>query len=269
MTTQSNLTPYTDINTLLALLLSRIQAILGKKLIGLYLFGSLVAGDFDYGSSDIDLIAATSTYLDKEEVERLKAMHEDIALKEKAWDDRIEVGYIPLDELRRYNPHFQQPLISPGEPFHVTEVGASWVINRYIMREKGIAVYGPPPKTLVDPISREERIQAVRGRIQDWKEYVESLEFGVSRKSQAYAILTMCRILYSLTYGEFVSKKAAALWAEENLPPEWSSLIRRAFAWRNEWREEQVDHDVTLQETLRFLHFALNQAENESGMTIF
>src|SRR5579863_8158095 len=242
-TMQANLTPYTDINRLLALLLTRMQAVLGQKLVGLYIFGSLVAGDFDPGSSDIDLIAATSTYLDEDEIERLKVMHDDIAHQEKVWDDRIEVGYIPLDELRRYNPRFQQPLISPGEPFHLTTVEASWIINRYIMREKGIAVYGPPPKTLVDPISREERIQAVRGRIQDWKEYVESPEFSAERKSQAYAIQTMCRILYSLRYGEFASKKEAALWAEKNLPPEWSWLIRSSLAWRDNWRDEQVDHE--------------------------
>ncbi|HLQ30214.1 MAG TPA: hypothetical protein VK140_13360, partial [Ktedonobacteraceae bacterium] len=53
MAMQNDLTPYADINKLLNLLLSRIQAILGEKLIGLYLFGSLVAGDFDYESSDI------------------------------------------------------------------------------------------------------------------------------------------------------------------------------------------------------------------------
>ncbi len=47
---QTNPTPYADINELLDQLLSRIQAILSERLIGLYLFGSLVTGDFDYNS---------------------------------------------------------------------------------------------------------------------------------------------------------------------------------------------------------------------------
>jgi predicted nucleotidyltransferase len=80
-------TAYTAINALLNLILSRMQTILGDKLIGLYIFGSLVTGDFDYDSSDIDLIAATSTELDEEHIERLKLMHKVIALQEKAWND--------------------------------------------------------------------------------------------------------------------------------------------------------------------------------------
>src|SRR5689334_22278437 len=98
---QTHPTPYTDINALLDLLLSRMQMILGNKLIGLYVFGSLVVGDFDYDSSDIDLIAATSTELDEAELERLKMMHQEIALQEKLWDDRLEVAYISIGALRR------------------------------------------------------------------------------------------------------------------------------------------------------------------------
>jgi predicted nucleotidyltransferase len=36
---------------------TRIQVSLGDRLRGLYLFGSMVAGDFDVETSDIDLLA--------------------------------------------------------------------------------------------------------------------------------------------------------------------------------------------------------------------
>lgn len=254
-------TPYADINQLLALLLLELQRILGKKLIGLYIFGSLVADDFDYESSDIDLIAATSTELAEKEIERLKLMHEEIALKQKVWDDRLEVGYISTEALRRYHPGYRHPLISPGEPFHVTEGGAAWIINRYVLREKGITLFGPPPETLVDPISREELHQAMQEIIKEWREWIKNTEVLRSRDYQAYAILTMCRALYTFKQGEFVSKKQAAFWAEKELP-EWASLIRDALAWRDDWRNEQVDHDATLAETMRFLHFVLSLCEN-------
>ena len=71
----------------------------------------------------------------------------------------------------------------------------------------------------------------------------------------------MCRALYTFKTGDFVSKKQAALWAEKELP-EWSSLIQRAVLWRDAWRDEHVDHDATLEETLRFVHFALSQSKN-------
>ena len=54
---QTNPTAYADINELLEILLTSMQKILGEKLVGLYLYGSLVIGDFDPAISDIDLFA--------------------------------------------------------------------------------------------------------------------------------------------------------------------------------------------------------------------
>jgi predicted nucleotidyltransferase len=231
---------------------------LGNKLVGLYIFGSLVVGDFDYASSDIDLLAATSTELDEEEVERLERMHKEIALREKMWDDRVEAAYISTEALRRYRSDYRHPLISPGEPFHMTEASANWIINRYVLRKKGIVLFGPPPETLVDPITREELLDALQKFIKEWREWINTTEVMRPRKYQAYAILTMCRVLYTFNYGEVMSKKQAVCWAEKELP-EWSSLIRRALLWRDDWRNEQADHDATLPETLRFVYFVLEQ----------
>jgi predicted nucleotidyltransferase len=55
-------TSYTDINALLDSLLMHMQNILRQKLVGLYLYGSLVSGDFDYESSDIDVLAVSYRY---------------------------------------------------------------------------------------------------------------------------------------------------------------------------------------------------------------
>jgi hypothetical protein len=41
---------------------------------------------------------------------------------------------------------------------------------------------------------------------------------------QAYAILTMCRALYTLQHGTVVSKSVAARWAQEVLGERWAAL---------------------------------------------
>src|SRR5260370_36706708 len=78
---QTDPTPYAEINQLLELLLSGIQKILGEKLVGLYLYGSLVSGDFDNGSSVIDLIAALYSDIDDRDFTHLYIMHIDIYTK--------------------------------------------------------------------------------------------------------------------------------------------------------------------------------------------
>src|SRR5690242_15577369 len=99
ITYQMDATPYSDVNAILDLLLAGIQKILGNKLVGFYLYGSLVIGDFDLESSDIDLLAATSSDLDETEFDALHKMHHDLAHKYQDWDDRIEVAYLSVAAL--------------------------------------------------------------------------------------------------------------------------------------------------------------------------
>lgn len=106
-------TPYPHINELLERLLSQMQKILGKKLIGLYLYGSLVLGDFDADISDIDLVAALSSDIDEREFEALQKMHIAFAHAHKEWDDRIEVCYISVAALNSVRSRASQFLFHP------------------------------------------------------------------------------------------------------------------------------------------------------------
>jgi len=265
ITMQADPTPYTDINELLERLLSGVQAVLGKKLVGLYLYGSLVTGDFDHGSSDIDLVAATSSEIDAKEFEALQKMHADFADKHTNWQGRIEVQYLSVAALKTFkSKSSKMAAISPGEPFHIKEAGKEWTINWYVVQEKGVTLVGPSPKTFIDPISQEEFMQAVQEQAKQWSERIPHLP--KRQPSQAYAILTLCRALYSLKHGEQVSKKQAAVWAKKEYP-EWSVCVQNALVWREAWRDENVDHDATFQETLRFVRFVISQCETPPGIS--
>src|SRR6266540_2885494 len=96
------LTPYPDINDLLDTLLSQIQAVLHQKLVGVYLYGSLVWGDFDYDISDIDLLVATSSDIDDNEFSDLQRMHQDFVDQYKRWNDRIEIAYLSVAALQTF-----------------------------------------------------------------------------------------------------------------------------------------------------------------------
>lgn len=249
-------TEHADINGLLGVLLDETRQILGDRLVGLYLYGSLVTGDFDRGSSDIDLLAVTSSDIDRQEFARLDRMHQGVINRYQEWENRFEMAYLSATALQTYRWRAGNiAIISPGEPFHVKEAGKDWLLNWYVVREQGIALFGPAPKTIIEPITRDEFIQTVKSQVREWREWVEH---GRTRPWQAYAILTICRALYAVSNGEQASKKQAALWAAQALP-EWSSLINSALAWRTAWRDQDVDHEATFPETLRFVHFVIDQ----------
>jgi predicted nucleotidyltransferase len=251
-------TAYEVVNRILESLQTHLQEILGQKLVGIYLYGSLVTGAFDLEISDIDLLVVTSSALDEMELAKLHAMHDDLAREYPQWNDRIEVAYLSLEALKTFR---LQPstiaIISPGEPFHTKEAGWDWLMNWYMVREKGVTLFGPSPKTIIDRITKEEFVEMIREHSKDWAHYVEDCR---ARGSQAYAILTMCRALYTSTHGEQLSKQAAALWAAEEYP-EWASLIHNALWWREKsWeQDDSIDHAATFPETRRFVHFAIDQ----------
>ncbi len=250
-------TSYTDINRLLESFLSHIQQIFQEKLVGLYLYGSLTTGDFDPDSSDIDLLAVTSSQITAPEFDALRAMHRDFARDNPEWEDRIDAVYLTVAALRTFRSEKNPIVISPGEPFHVREGEAlrDWLQNWYIVRENGLALFGPPPKAVIPPITQDEFVEAVRryaAEVSGW------IGHERNRKSQAYAILTLCRALHVHRTGKTASKRQAAIWAQQELP-EWSRLIQSALAWRQAWRDEHVDHAATRAETMQFVKFVSDQ----------
>jgi predicted nucleotidyltransferase len=251
-------TPYVDINNVLTELLAGMQAILGTKLVALYLYGSLVTGDFDHEVSDIDLLAATASDIDDNEFAALQTMHSDFAARHRVWDDRIEVAYLSVVALKTFRTQISKiVVISPGEPFHFKEAGKDWLMNWYVVREKGIVLFGPSTHELIAPVTKDELLQAVQEHTIAWREWVQCAR---ARKAQAYAILTACRAFYTLRNGESVSKKRAAMWAAQELP-EWSALIQSALVWRATLHDEDVDHAATLPETRSFVHAVVDLCE--------
>ncbi|MEX1018977.1 MAG: aminoglycoside adenylyltransferase domain-containing protein [Litorilinea sp.] len=247
-----------EVYTLVETLLARIQRALGVRLVGFYLYGSLVTGDFDPGVSDVDLLAVVESPLREAEFRTLEAMHLAVLAAYPAWRERIEIVYLPARALRAFRTE-SSPLavISPGEPFNIKPAGIDWLMNWYLVRTMGQTLYGPPPATLIDPIAQAEFLQAVREHAYGWPAWIEAMRDDC--KYQAYGVLTMCRTAYSIRHGVHVSKRKAATWAAAEWPS-WSPVIRRALAWRV---ADRVDADpaVSFEETRRFVDFAVAQVK--------
>lgn len=122
-----------------------------------------------------------------------------------------------------------------------------------MVREADAALAGPSPRTLIDPITRDELQAAVRHILcNSWTQHIHGPEWMRPRKYQAFTILTMCRAWYALEQGAVVSKPQAAEWAQRALDPQWKGLIQQALAWRDDPRPD----DMTA--TLRFLRYTID-----------
>jgi hypothetical protein len=113
----------------------------------------------------------------------------------------------------------------------VARLGSDWVIQRHIIREQGRVLVGPPPQALIDPVEPDDLREAVRGILTGWWQPMIADPTNLHRDGyQPFAILSMCRALYTLERGSILSKPASARWALATLEPRWHGLIERGLA---------------------------------------
>jgi len=253
-------TPHDDINALLDVLLTRMQSVLHDTLVGLYLYGSRVAGDFDHDLSDIDMLAVISKNVNKHEYTALKTMHEAIAREYTEWNDRIEVQYASLSALRTFKTKRSTIVtISPGEPIHFIRAGKDWLLNWYDLQEKGVALIGPHQKTIIPFISKGEYVNTVKESALYWRKRIQEYTPQSSRGRCAYIIFAMCRMLYGHRRGSQISKMRAAIWAAKKFP-QWAPLIADTISWRKvQWEKEQKGVGSALRKINEFVDVTLHQ----------
>ena len=253
-------TPIPEANAVLWAFLTEAREILGDRVVGIYLAGSLATGEFDQ-SSDIDALVVTTGALPAETVAALAAMHDRFSAGTTRWGKwgwELEVSYVPKDAVRRHDPtNDMHPYIDRGGRLRIEEHGREWDLQRHVIREWGITVQGPSPRSLIDPVGPDDVRRAVLLAIAEWwpRFLIDPAELH-PRGYRSYIVLTGCRMLYTLKYGTVASKPLAARWAQDALDPRWSALIAWAVTARHGPYTEDQDN---LSEALDFIRFVIER----------
>jgi hypothetical protein len=212
---------------------------LDRRLVGLYVYGSLATGSFEPDVSDVDLIAVVTDEPDEASLAELTALHADLVRRHPTWDDRIEVDYVSsrgLATCRTSSTTIAR--IGPGEPLHLVVAGREFLLDWYPARRDAIVLVGPPIASLIPAIPESEYLDETRAYLATFRNRFAA---DASAGSQAYAIVTMCRGFYALRHGEWLSKRSAALRACVDFP-RWRPLLDLALSWRErQWDREQPD----------------------------
>jgi hypothetical protein len=221
---------------MLQAVLAGVQAQLRDNLVGVYLRGSLVTGDFIPETSDVDVLAVTERRVSAPEFTALADLHAQLAAGPNPYANRIELAYLDRAALRQFQTGLSHPTLGQGDKLAWSEHSTNWIFERWTVRRHGIALLGPPPQTLIDPISTADILAATRVRLRDWAAWAQNLsdpEWQAPRRgAAAYVVETMCRARYTLAHAELASKRRAVAWARAVLPEPWRATVARAQAWR-------------------------------------
>lgn len=230
------LTPFEELNAVLADFTATVRDILGHTFVGAYIQGSFALGAGDE-NSDCDFIIATTT-LPRGSVEaQLRQLHDGIPTRPGFWTKHLEGSYADTASLRHID--------GLGVPWLFCDHGHRELIwdthcnsahSRWILRHNGITIDGPPVTDLVDEVPPHALRDEARNALPDMLTELRTWAPFDIAWTQRYTVTTYCRILYTLHTAQVASKRHALEWARDNLDPRWQPLLTqviqdRALGW--------------------------------------
>jgi len=257
---------YPELNDVLQELISSLKAILEEEFLGAYLQGSFALGDYDR-HSDVDFVIVTESELTDNHVLPLQVMHAHIFKLDSSWTQHLDGSYFPKGALR--NPP------EPGKKLWYLDNGSSELVKsthcntlvvRWVVREHGVTLAGPSPKTLVDPVPVDKLHEEILEVISEWgEEILRNPERFNNRFYQSFIVLSYCRMLHDLQTGSIGSKRTGAEWAKTHLDPSWRGLIDRTWDARPnpEVTSRQPADKQDFERTLEFVRNAIEKSKKE------
>ncbi len=249
-------TGHADVDEVLDMLGEGIANALGENLVGFYLTGSLTYGDFDRGSSDIDYLVATRREINSDQRTALERLHDEVGSRFPVWRERIEGTYVTVEMLKRIDPPEQgRPYVNQGAFWDPDPpYGNEWLLNLFVLRERGVALIGPEPVSILPEVDiADVRAASARDLFDERLPTVGDTEFYEDPHQQAYTVLTICRILHRAKHDEVASKRVASAWVKRAYGEPWASLVDRAERWSH-------GQDLaTADEVTAFIRFAADE----------
>jgi predicted nucleotidyltransferase len=256
-------TIYPELNEVLRALVTDAQAILRDDFVGVYLHGSFALGDADE-YSDVDFVVVTNRVLDDRLFQRIQSMHGRLYELDIPWAKHLEGSYVSKESLRRVDPGSTYPFLDNGASELVWDDHCNNAVVRWTLREQGVVLAGPDPKSLIDPVSGEQLRSEASRRVVEYAVWARDPgEPGpMSRWKQSYLVLTFCRLLHTIGEGGVASKPAAGRWALRSLDPHWAGLIQDALDDRPDpWRRvHEPASPEAAKATLAFADYAVGKA---------
>lgn len=223
------------------------QQILGEKLTGIYVHGSIAFGCFRWEKSDIDFLAVVEKPLTQ--MEKVALIRVLLQLDPSAPPKGFEMSVVLRSacmpfadptpfELHYSNAHranYQHDL--SGTCQAMQGVDPDLAAHMMVINKVGRAFCGLPVKDVFAPVPRESYLRSI------WYD-IEGAPEDITR-DPVYYVLNLCRVLACVEEGQVLSKEQGGQWGMEHLC-EYHGLIASALrAYRSEAAFEASDTDLS------------------------
>lgn len=205
------------VSALVETFVGRTHDVLGESLVGVYLYGALVFPDAR-PVQDVDFHVVVDEPFDDRRRHEIRRMRDQLRQDVGALADELDGYYLARDDVR-----FTAPPRHQLWPLSRLPVDSAWALHcAHIHAGRFLASYGPDPRQLYAVPAWMDVQAALFGEVRYVDQHLAD--------APAYCILNAVRLLYSFTTRDVViSKRAAARWGLDMLPPERHEMIRLAL----------------------------------------
>jgi hypothetical protein len=198
---------------------------------GVYLHGSLALNAYNPGLSDIDFISITSRRCTDADIEGLRALHH--TLLQTYPQAQLEGCYLLAQDVGRFEdsmpPH---PHVHDGI-FHSAGYHDINAVTWWILKHRGIAVYGPSPDQFDIQIDWERLLGNMHHNLNTyWAGFTRNprrMAWLLNDYGIQWAVLGVLRQFYTFRERAITSKVGAGGYALLHTPPQWHRLIQEAI----------------------------------------
>jgi Domain of unknown function (DUF4111) len=194
-----------------------LRSILGDDLVAMWAYGGTIAVEDPPHAGDLDTYVILARPPQGEAARAIEQAQEAVAKEQRVdWD----VWYVLADQARGAEP--------PRHAWREERRDTSWAINRaHWQAGRYVNLHGPDPAELVkSPTWAELEAELIR-EIEHIERHV--VEGDTDPYEATYALLNGSRILRAVETGDVaISKRAAGIWALEQLPARWHPALTAA-----------------------------------------
>ena len=215
-----------DVNVLLEQIKQTYIQILGRKLVGIYVHGSIAFDCYHPNSSDIDFLVVVNSKLTLEDKVRLISVlldYDDYA-PEKGFEMSVVLESVcknfvyptpyELHYSNMYRQDYKYDLIGMCEEMKGTDKDLA--LHFAVTQKVGKVVYGLPVDEMFGEVDCNFILDSICYDLND------------ANDESIYYVLNACRALAFVQEGVLLSKADGATWALKKLPSEFSQLIQGA-----------------------------------------
>ncbi len=204
-----------------------VAGVLGVDLVGVYFVGSVAVGGYVPGESDVDVVAVSEVALSDQQRRSIASAIVDASARcparglEFTMYCRDVAGSQPKGADFEVNvnggPRMDTAIhLEPG-----SEPGFWYVLDRAIAYRSGVAIVGPPPRTIFVEVPRDTLLGAM---------HQSMVWHRANERGTFYSVLNACRAWRYAEEDVLGSKLEGATWAATRWPDE--DVINAAVALR-------------------------------------